>query len=225
VSGLFEVDLLRGLPTAAMLPPTRYKVRLRVPALVTLAAASAVAGAAQAASGPPDIRAYKPEADTYVSSSRPRTNFGERRVLRVDGAPETTAFLRFELGRHDEREAEIASVTLLLHSTTAGRASYAVRRVHRNDWRERRLTFDNAPRRSQRYVSSAPVRRRMWSAVDVTAFVERRDRELSLAITTRSTREIAFGSRESRYGPRLVVQYERGEDDGRELVRDLVRRR
>jgi hypothetical protein len=208
------------------MPPwaTRYQVSLRAPALVTLVAASAVASAAQAASGPPDIRAYKPDADTYVSSSHPRTNFGRAHALRVDGAPETTAFLRFELGRHDG-EAEIASMTLLLHPITGGRASYAVRRVYRNDWRERRLTFANAPRRSQRYVSSAPVRRGMWSAVDVTAFVERRDRELSLAITTRATREITFGSRESRYGPRLVVQYERGEDDGRELVRDLVRRR
>jgi hypothetical protein len=202
---------------------TRHQVRLRVPALVTLAAVSAVASAAAASSRQPDIRAYKPEADTHVSSSRPRTNFGRARVLRVDGAPETTAFLRFKLGRH-EGEGEIASVTLLLHPTTGDRARYAVRRVHRNDWRERRLTFANAPRRSQRYVSSTPVRRGMWSAVDVTAFVEREDSELSLAITTRATREIVFGSRESRHGPRLVVQYAREEDDGLELVRDAVRR-
>jgi hypothetical protein len=155
-----------------------------------------------------------------VSSSRPRENFGRARVLRVDGAPETTAFLRFRL---DGQEAEIANVTLLLHPTTAGRARYAVRRVYRNDWRERRVTYVSAPRRSQRYISSTPVRRGMWSAVDVTAFLERSDREVSFAITTRAAREITFGSRESRYGPRLVVQYNRGEDDARELVRNAVR--
>jgi hypothetical protein len=188
---------------------------------MTLAVASAAASAAPAASGPPDIRAFRPEADTHVTASRPRENFGRARVLRVDGAPETTAFLRFRL---NGQEAVIAGVTLLLHPTTAGRARYAVRRVYRNDWRERRLTYVNAPRRSQRYVSSAPVRRGMWSAVDVTAFIEPADREVSLAITTRAARGIAFGSRESRYGPRLVVQYARGEDDA-EHLRDAVRRR
>jgi hypothetical protein len=203
-------------------PTTRHQVRLRFPALVTLAATTAVASAAPAASGRPEIRAFKPEADAHVSSSHPRTNFGRAPLLRVDGAPETTAFLRFKLRRE---EAEIASVTLLLHPTTAGRASYAVRRVYRNDWRERRLTFANAPRRSQRYVSSTPVRRGMWSAVDVTALLEREEREVSLAITTRAARELSFGSRESRYGPRLVVRYERGEDDARDLVRDAVRGR
>lgn len=201
---------------------TRYQVRVRVPTLLTLAAASAVASAAPAAAtDPPEIRAFSPEADTHVSSSRPGENFGRARVLRVDGDPETTAFLRFRLGRD---EADIAGVTLLLRPTTASRARYAVRRVYENDWRERRLTFANAPRRSQRYVSSTPVRRGMWSAVDVTGFVDHEDREVSLALTTRAAREISFGSRESRYGPRLVVQYSR-EDDARDLVRDAVRRR
>lgn len=201
-------------------PATTHQARVRVPTLVTLAAATAVASAAPAASAPPEIRAFKPEADAHVSSSRPRENFGRARFLRVDSAPETTAFLRFRLGRQDQ---EIAGVTLLLRPSTTGRARYAVRRVDENDWREQRLTFANAPRRSQRYVSSAPVRRGMWSAVDVTAFIERTDREVSLAITTRSARAISFGSRESRYGPRLVVQYARGEDDGKKHARDTVR--
>jgi hypothetical protein len=206
-----------------MAPPAtpQQKVRLRLPALATLTAATVVVSAAPAAPGPPDIRAFKPEADTHVSSSRPRENFGRARVLRVDGAPETTAYLRFQLNRHAE---EIASVTLLLHPTTGGRARYAVRRVNRNVWRERRLTYSNAPRPSQRYASSAPVQRGVWSAVDVTAFVDRADREVSLAITTRAARELSFGSRESRHGPRLVFQYAR-EDDAQAPVRDAVRGR
>jgi hypothetical protein len=191
---------------------------LRLPAFVTLAAAIAVLGAAPAASGPPEIRGFKPEADTHVTSRRPDGNFGRAPVLRVDGAPETRAYLRFELERHEE---EIESVTLLLHPTKGGRASYAVRRVRRNAWRERRLTYATAPRPSQRFVSSMPVRRGMWSAVDVTAFIDDSDREVTLAITTHASRELTFGSRESRYGPRLVVQYAR-EDDINSLVRNTL---
>lgn len=199
----------------------QHQVRLRLPALATLAAGAAVASAAPASPGEPEIRAFKPEADTHVSSSRPRVNFGRARVLRVDGAPETTTYLRFQLNM---RDAEIASVTLLLHPTAAGRARYAVRPVSRNAWRERGLTYANAPRPSQRYASSAPVRRGVWSAVDVTAFIEREDREVSLALTTRGPRELSFSSRESRHGPRLVVQYAR-EDDSQAPVRDSVRGR
>jgi hypothetical protein len=201
---------------------TRHQVWLRLPpALVTIAAATAVTGAA-ASPGQPEIRAFEPEADAYVSSSRPRTNFGRAPVLRVDGAPVTRAYLRFHLGGH---EREIASVTLLLHPRTRGRARYAVRRVYRDAWRERRLTYANAPRPSQRYASSAPVRRGMWSAVDVTAFVERGDRDVTLAVTTRGSRELTFGSRESRDEPRLVVRYANEEDDAQSLLRDAIRGR
>ncbi|MDP9492430.1 MAG: DNRLRE domain-containing protein, partial [Actinomycetota bacterium] len=108
------------------------------------------------------------------------------RILRVDGAPEETAYLRFSLKKVNGR---ITSVTLLLHPTTATRARIAIRRVAEDDWRERRLTYTNAPRPSSRYTSSKPVRQGVWSAIDVTPFVGDESGDVSLAITTRATRE------------------------------------
>lgn len=152
-----------------------------------------------------EIRAFKPIADTYVTAERPETNFGRSRVLRADAAPEVTTFLRFEVGR---LTGEVTSVTLLLHTRGPARTSYEVREV-RHRWRERRLTYTNAPRLSRRYTASKPVRRGTWSAVDVTPFAERYGGgEVSLAVTTRSARGLSFGSRESRYAPRLVVRTE-----------------
>jgi hypothetical protein len=171
----------------------------------TLAAAAlAVTGAPPAANGPEtEIRAFKPVADTYVSAAKPRTNFGRARVLRVDGAPETTAYLRFDVSRVS---GSITSVTLLVRPQSGARASFAVRGVDDDAWRERRLTYANAPRLSLRYTASKPVRRGAWTAVDVTPFVEDGEELVSLAVTTKARRELSFGSRESTQGPRLVVR-------------------
>jgi hypothetical protein len=176
-----------------------------LPALAAVGAAALVLTASAPASQEPEaeIRAFKPVADTYVSAAQPRANFGRARVLRVDGSPEATAYLRFDTRRVS---GAITSVTLLLRSRSTARASFAVRGVDDDDWRERRLTYANAPRLSRRYAASKPVRRDAWTAVDVTPFVEEGEEVVTLAITTRARRELAFGSRESRYGPRLVVR-------------------
>ena len=189
-----------------------------IPAALLAAATTGVAGAAVAAKAPdPEIRVFKPVADAYVSAVRPRTNFGLSTVLRVDGSPEATAFIRFKLKRV---RGKIASVTLLLHSRTAVRAGYAVRRVTEDDWREQRVTYETAPQPSLRYASSRPVRRGAWSAIDVTSFL-RGGGDVSLAITTYGTKALAFGSRESRQGPRLVVRSHTDDDDfGDEAVEE-----
>jgi hypothetical protein len=181
-------------------------------ALLTLAALIGATGSSASAARPmAEFRVYNPVADTYVTASRPRANFGRARALRVDGSPETTAFIRFRLKRS---RVPAASVTLLLRPGSPGGARYAVRSVEDNAWRERRLTFATAPDPSQRFASSKPVRRGAWSAVDVTAFVaESGGGEVSLAITTRGRQAISFGSRESNSGPRLVVRTDDGELD------------
>ncbi len=199
---------------------TRQRFTWGFPALVTVAlATAATAGASPEASGPAvKIRAFKPVADSYVTASHPRGNYGRARVLRVDGAPKTTAYLRFELGK---LRGKITSVTLLLHPSTAARSGFAVRRVNGNEWRERRLTYANAPQPSPRYTASKPAHRGAWSAIDVTPFVDG-DGKVSLAITTRAAKELSFNSRESRYGPRLVVRTNQDDIDD-EVLEALLR--
>lgn len=204
---------------------TRQRFTLGFPALAAVAlATAAAAGASPAASGPAvAIRAFKPVADSYVTASHPRGNYGRSRILRVDGAPEATAYLRFELGKlTGSITGSITSVTLLLHPSTPARARFAVRHVNEDEWRERRLTYTNAPRPSSRYASSKPAPRGAWSAIDVTAFVDG-EGEVSFAITTRAAKELSFGSRESRYGPRLVVRT--SEDDIDDQVLEALLRR
>lgn len=149
------------------------------------------------------IRALPPEADTYVTAEDRLRNFGRSPVLRADGSPQATTYLRFRL---ENGKRSIVGVTLLLHAHTGDLTGFAVRRVPMNGWRERGLTFRTAPKPSLRYASSKPMRRGAWSAVDVTPFVGDTDEAITLAITTRSPEGVAFGSRESRHRPMLVVR-------------------
>jgi hypothetical protein len=187
----------------------------------TLLAFAALMGAAGSSAATPmdGFRVYKPVADTYVTAARARANFGRSRALRVDSSPEMTAFVRFRLKR---TMGPAASVTLLLRPRSRGTGWYAVRRVEDNEWREGRLTYATAPHPSLRFASSRPVRRGAWSAVDVTSLVATGDDEVTLAITTHGRREISFGSRESRSGPRLVV---RTDDELEDFVLDAILRR
>jgi hypothetical protein len=190
---------LTGRAHVARLKPVSKKILSGI----ALTCAVVVTGSAEAQPPRSELYAFRAEADTYVSASRPEANFGRARTLRADGAPRQTTFLRFRLG---DLKGEVTSVTLLLHAQAGARTSYQVRRVYEDEWRERGLTFDNAPRSSLRYVSSKPVRRGIWSAVDVTSFVTDDPERLSLAVTTRSALGVVFESRESDHGPRLVIR-------------------
>jgi hypothetical protein len=183
-------------------------------AAAATAALTTVAGAATGTPPETGIRAFKPVADTYVSSSRPRTNFGDETLLHVDGAPETTAYLRFRIKK---LSGHITSVTLLLHSRRATRTSFGVRVVRENEWREQRMTYATAPQPSLRYAASKPVQVGAWNAVDVTPFVDGGG-EVSFALTTHGRRELAFWSREARRGPRLVVRTEDTDDGGSHVI-------
>ena len=151
-----------------------------------------------------ELRAFKPEADAYVTAAAPARNFGSVGVLRVKRSPQATVYLRFRIRKL--KGDDFTSVTLLLHALAGPRTSYQVRPVGRDDWKEQQLTYENAPRLSLRYAASKPVRRGAWSAVDVTPFISSDAGRISLAITTRSARGVVFASRESEHGPRLVVR-------------------
>ncbi len=167
-------------------------------ALVAVAAGTASASDKP----PPALQVFGAAADTYVTAARPAANYGRALTLKAAGAPQTTTFLRFDL---EQRASENATVILLLHAQSAQRAAYQVRGVTQVAWGERRLTFANAPKLSSRYTAGKQQKQAAWNAVDVSAFVAGNAR-VSLAVTSRSPKGLVFHSRESKLGPRLVVQ-------------------
>jgi hypothetical protein len=151
----------------------------------------------------PRIRAMRPKADAYVSAANRTQNFGRSRELKVDFSPTMRAYVLFDV---DLRSLDVQQVSLLLYSRTRSRAGYQVRLVV-DPWRERRITFANAPVLSADFVASGPLQARAWKAVDVTSFVSGDERSISFALTTVSPKGVEFASRETGlHGPRLVVE-------------------
>ena len=163
----------------------------------------------------PHIRAVRAKADAFVSGANMNRNFGAAPDLRVDASPTFRAFVRFNV---DVRSGNVAHVNLLLYSRTRSRRGYQVRIVD-EPWRERRITFLNAPSLSPTFVLSGPLKARSWKAVDVTSIVEEAsgagDDYVSFALTTRSENAVELASRETGlHGPRLVVERTGGDRGG-----------
>jgi hypothetical protein len=112
-------------------------------------------------------------------------------------------YVRFNV---DVSSGDVQHVSLLLYSRKRSRMGYRVRLV-RSDWREGRITYENAPRLAPTFVASGPVRTRAWKAVDVTSLVSGAQDSVSFVLTTASPRGAVFSSRETGlHGPRLVVE-------------------
>ena len=101
---------------------------------------------------------------------------------------------------------DVQHVSLLLYGMTRSRAGYQVWLI-RERWRERRITFANAPGLPPAFIASGPVRPRAWKVVDVTSLAVGEEKRVSFVLTTKSPKGVEFGSRETGlHGPRLVVE-------------------
>ena len=179
------------------------KLLVLVVVLVTAAGISVAAIPAGSSDRNPRISAVRAYADAHVNVSAQDANYGKQRGLTVDARPMTRAYVRFGI---DLEKGNVLRVNLLLYSRTRSQLGYQVR-LATESWRERRITFENAPRVSPRYVSSGRLRARAWKAVDITSLVGEDDEEVNLALTTVAPAGIVFASRESGMtGPRLVVE-------------------
>ena len=160
----------------------------------------------------PKIRAIRPVADSYVTESDRVANYGRARGLRVDAAPLMRSFVLFRT-RYLDRD-DVKQVNLLVFSRSAVRRGFRVRVVS-SRWRERGITYENAPHLPPRFVASGPIRPGVWKAVDVTPLLATQDDEVSFALTTIAPVGLELASRESGLtAPRLVIELEDEEEIG-----------
>lgn len=182
----------------------------------TLVALIAVGLAVESLSGAglargPKIRAVRPQADAFVSQASRAQNFGDARFLKVDASPVLRAYVTFRVDLDDD---DVQHVSLLLYSRTRSRLGYRIRLTDER-FRERRITFANAPKPTGGFVSSGPLRAKAWKAVDVTTLASGEKGYVSLVLTSGSAKGVEFASRETGLrGPRLIVERRRNETTG-----------
>jgi hypothetical protein len=174
-------------------------VRLLVSISAVLVVCAVTSSPAQAVTNT-GTRAFIAVADSFVTSTRPRTNFGRSRELRLDRSPRTRAYLTFRLRR---LVGPRTRALLRVYSKTGTRRGFSLRTVARA-WSERTIVFANAPRVSRVRARSGRLGAGRWTSIDVTPLARGRY-VLRVALTTSSFRQIRLASRESAHRPRLAL--------------------
>lgn len=143
---------------------------------------------------------FKPAADAYVTKAHPNVNFGGARELRLDARPKERSYLRFAVA---DLEGPVLRATLYVYVKRGSGQTVRAWSVRNRGWRESTITYSNAPA-LLRAVGSAKNVRRGWEAIDVTAAMSG-ERQVTVALTTRSSTKVRLASRKTTHPPRLVV--------------------
>ncbi len=178
-------------PASRVLRPRRLAVAVPVVALLALAPAAAQARPAGGVGA---------AADVAVSKANPAGRYGDRGWLRAGGGWRT--FLRFKV-RGLAAPATGSMLVLRAPRATSGRLQ--VRVVLGGGWSERRVAGRSAPRVGAIVGSTGPRRKASRRIVIPLKAAIPADGSYSFVLTAPGGRVVRLLSRETRGGPRLVV--------------------
>jgi hypothetical protein len=151
------------------------------------------------------VLTFVPDADTWVQSTLPTTNFGSKPSIRIDSSPVKDGLFTFTV--QGVGAGSIANVTLQLYCDDPSSNGGAVYRVQDTTWQEGSVTWDTAPAADPGALAAVgPVTLDTWSSVDLTPFVTA-DGTYSFEIQTPSGNGSGYVSKEGAAGfaPQLVV--------------------
>jgi hypothetical protein len=146
---------------------------------------------------------FTPEADAYVNSTYPTTNFGTATILRTDNSPVVTSYLRFNVTGLTGRPITAASLSIYANSSST--SGITVNAVSDNTWGETAINFNNAPPMGAALASVPTVTGGTWMVFNVTSYVKA-EGLISFGLVTPGSTNISLGSRESgSFSPKLTV--------------------
>ena len=171
-------------------------------AVVATLGVFAVGVSSSSAAGQVVSQTFTPVADAFVSSSSPTTNYGAASMLKTDASPVLTTYLRFDVSN---LAGSVTRATLQVYARTNTGVGLDARAVSDTTWSESSLTYENAPAfASIPSASARPVKPNRWTTFDVTPLISGNG-AVSIALTTRSMKELDFDSREGANSPTLTV--------------------
>ncbi|WP_420632036.1 DUF7594 domain-containing protein [Candidatus Leptofilum sp.] len=144
-----------------------------------------------------------PVADAFAISSRPNGNLGGATTLRIDAAPETNSYLRFDV---QGVTGSVTQATLRIYTQSTSTSGYNVHQVADNTWGEFTLNGSNAPALGAVLNGSGAITANNYVDVDVTGYVTSNGL-LSFGLSTAETSLIQVSSREGSNPAELVVQF------------------
>jgi parallel beta-helix repeat protein len=141
------------------------------------------------------------EADSYVDSAYPTSNFGNRTSFPVDASPQQTAYLKFDIPSGTDLSSGVKLRIFAQSTHSTGVTSYSVADT---TWTETGITYDNAPTVGQASGKSGPLYASTWAQIDVASAVKSTGK-VSLALKSASNTALRITSREGTNKPQLVI--------------------
>ena len=141
--------------------------------------------------------------DASITQHSPNRNYGSASTLFVNGSPSEDFLLKFVVT--GVNGGTVASATLRLYNVDASNQGGDLHRVADNAWSESTVTWKNAPAGDTAVIGSlGVVTTGTWSEVDLTSLVTG-DGVYSLRITSPSSDEAVYSSKEGTAAPQLVI--------------------
>jgi hypothetical protein len=135
------------------------------------------------------------QADTYVNSGSPSTNYGSLTVFRLLNSTSIyRGYLRFNV--QGLAGAPIVRARLLIYTTTNSSVGISALSVADNSWGETTINNNNSPAMGPSIASSGAITANNWLTIDVTPYITG-EGVFSIGLTTTSTSTLAFAARES----------------------------
>jgi chitodextrinase len=141
----------------------------------------------------PSSLTFTVEADTYVNSDFPTSNYGSATAWRVDGSPDIHSYLRFTV--QGLAGYAIQSAYLNVYANSSSNIGIDALSVADNTWDENTVTYDTAPALGGLIGSSPTFASGTWVPIDVTSYVTG-EGTYSFGINTPGSSTISFAAKE-----------------------------
>ena len=142
----------------------------------------------------PSSLTFDVAADTYVNAASPDSSYGTATSWRVDGSPDTHAYLKFTV--QGTGGSQILHAYLTVYANSSSSVGINVVSVTDNTWDENTLTYNTAPALGNLLASTGAFTSGTWLTFDVTAYITG-DGTYSFGILTPGSTAISFASKES----------------------------
>ena len=148
-----------------------------------------------------------PDADTYVNSNYPTSNYGTKGDIRVkNAAADIDGYLKFDV---QGVSGVVQKATVRLYVLDPSIDGGTAHEVSDTNWDETGITWKNAPAMGQALDSAGEVAAGQWVELDVTTAVSSNGL-LSLGVRNASKDLVKYSSREGTNPPQLCVEFQSG---------------
>jgi hypothetical protein len=146
---------------------------------------------------------FTPSADTYVSASKPTTNYGKTTTLRLDASPDMHSYLRFSVQGLGGKT--ITRARLLFYVNNNSSLGFRALSVADNSWGELTTNYSNAPALGSLLASSGSYTTGTWVTLDVSSYLTG-EGTFSFGVTTPGLTSLSLASREAgANSPQLII--------------------